>query len=137
MSNNERPEALSLRTQVVQQLSGRDPLAERLAHRYIDRVKYPSLRPDDDFEDAMRELVAGELRALEEQKPTTPETGATVKGTRLAAGTSGIVIVRLVGLDRGLVTSKTELLVPITTKPEFMSPLGPSRRARDVSDMSG
>jgi hypothetical protein len=42
-----------------------------------------------------------------------------------------------VGLDRGLVTSKTELLVPITTKPEFMSPLGPSRRARDVSDMSG
>src|SRR3984893_13941906 len=50
---------------IVQQLSGRDPLAEGLAKPHIDRVKYPSLRADDDFEDAMHELIAGELRALE------------------------------------------------------------------------
>jgi hypothetical protein len=30
-------------TVVVQQLSGRDPLAERLANPYVERVKYPSL----------------------------------------------------------------------------------------------
>jgi hypothetical protein len=72
-------------TVIVQQLSGRDPLVEGLAEPHIDRVKYPSLRADDDFEDAMHELIAGELRALEAQKSTTPETGATADGARLSA----------------------------------------------------
>ena len=71
-------------TVIVQQLSGRDPLAERLAKPHIDRAKYPSLGADDDFEDAMRELIAGELRALEAQKSNTPETGANADGTRLS-----------------------------------------------------
>jgi len=48
-------------TVIVQQLSGRDPLVERLAKLHIDRVKYPSFSEDDDFEDAIRELIAGEL----------------------------------------------------------------------------
>jgi hypothetical protein len=37
------------------------------------------------FEDAMRELIAGELRALEAQKSNTPEPGANADGTRLSA----------------------------------------------------
>ena len=69
-------------TVIVQQLSGRDPLVDRLAKPHIDRAKYPSFGADDDFEDAMREPIAGELRALEEQKSNTPETGANVDGTR-------------------------------------------------------
>ena len=72
-------------TVIVQQLSGRDPLAERLAKPHIDRAKFPSLGADDDFEDAMREVIAGELRALEEQNPNTPETGTNADGTRLSA----------------------------------------------------
>ena len=69
-------------TVIVQQLSGRDPLTERLAKPHIDRAKYPSLGANDDFDDAMRELIAGELRALEAQKSNTPETGANAEGTR-------------------------------------------------------
>lgn len=72
-------------TVVVQQLSGRDPLVERLAKPHIDRVKYPSLGANDGFGDAMRELIAGELRALEAQKSNTPETGANADRTRLSA----------------------------------------------------
>jgi hypothetical protein len=72
-------------TVVVQQLSGRDPLAERLAKPHIDRVKYPSFGANDDFEDAMRELITGELRALEAQKSNTPESGSTAGGTRPSA----------------------------------------------------
>ena len=75
-------------TVIVPQLSGRDPLAERLAQPHIDRVRYPSLRADDDFEDAMHELIAGELRALEAQKSTAPETAATADGTRLSVDSS-------------------------------------------------
>ena len=69
-------------TVIVQQLSGRDPLVERLAKPHIDRAKYPSFRENDDFDGAMRELIAGELRALEAQKSNTPETGTTADGTR-------------------------------------------------------
>src|SRR3984893_18512599 len=72
-------------TVIVQQLSGRDPLVDRLAEPHIDRVKYPSLGANDDCEDSMRELIAGELRALEVQKSNTPETGANADGTRLSA----------------------------------------------------
>jgi hypothetical protein len=45
-------------TVIVQQLSGCDPLVERLAKPHIDHVKYPSLGAYDDFDDAMRELIA-------------------------------------------------------------------------------
>jgi len=75
-------------TVIVQQLSGRDPLVERLAKPHIDRAKYPSFRENDDFDDAMRELIAGELRALEAQKSNAPETSTNADVTRLSADSS-------------------------------------------------
>ncbi len=72
-------------TVVVQQLSGRDPLVERLAKPHIDRAEYPSLHAGDDFKDALKARVADELRALEAQKSNTPETGASAGGTRHSA----------------------------------------------------
>ncbi|MGH9816033.1 MAG: hypothetical protein ACRD5F_03320 [Candidatus Acidiferrales bacterium] len=70
-------------TVVVQQLSGRDPLADKLAQPEIERMKYPILHKDDAFEDALRARVADELRALEAQKSNPSEPGANADGTRL------------------------------------------------------
>lgn len=64
-------------TVVVQQLSGRDPLVEKLAKPHIDRVEYPSLHADDDLKDALKAQVAAELQALEAQKSTAPEMRET------------------------------------------------------------
>jgi len=72
-------------TVVAQQLSGRDPLTERLAKPYGDRVKYPSLSANEGFEDTMRELIAGELRVLEAGNLNTRETGANADGATLPA----------------------------------------------------
>jgi len=72
-------------TVIVQQLAGRDPLVEGLAAPHIDRAKYPSFSGDDDFEDAIREIIAGELRGLEAQKLNTLEIDANADGTRLPA----------------------------------------------------
>lgn len=72
-------------TVVVQQLSGRDPVIEKLAHPHIERLKYPSMHSDDDMKEAFKALVADELRALEAQKSNTPETGANAGGTRVSA----------------------------------------------------
>jgi hypothetical protein len=72
-------------TIVVQQLSGRDPLVERLAKPHIDRAEYPSWHADEDFKDALKARVADELRALEEQNSKTSETDANIDGTRLSA----------------------------------------------------
>jgi len=58
---------------VVQQLSGRDPLVEKLAKPHIDRAEYPSLHADDDIKDALKAQVAAELQALEAQKSTAPK----------------------------------------------------------------
>lgn len=55
-------------TVVVQQLSGRDPLVEKLAHPHIERLRYPSLHDDDEMKDAVKALVADELQALEVKK---------------------------------------------------------------------
>ncbi len=77
-------------TEVVQQLSGRDPLVDSLAKPHIDRAQYPSLCADDGFKDGMRELIAGELRALDAQKSNTPETGATAGGTRVSMAPSAL-----------------------------------------------
>jgi len=72
-------------TVVVQQLSGRDPLVDKLAKPHIDRAEYPSLHADDDFKDALKARVADELRALEAQESNTPESGANADATRLPA----------------------------------------------------
>ena len=76
-------------TVIVQQLSGRDPLVERLAKPHIDRAKYPSFGADDGFEDALREQIGRELRALEAQKPYAPEAGANADGTIPSADSPG------------------------------------------------
>ena len=55
-------------TVVVQQLSGRDRLVEQLALPHIERLEYPALHSDDEVEDAVKECVAAELRALQAQK---------------------------------------------------------------------
>ncbi len=70
-------------TIVVQQLSGRDVLAEKLAQPHIDQIRYGDLDAEDGFEEAIRERVARELRALEAQKTDTPETGANPDGARV------------------------------------------------------
>ena len=46
---------------LVQQLNGSDPVAERLAHPIIDRLRYPSLHGYDDLADNIRALIADEL----------------------------------------------------------------------------
>ena len=58
-------------TVVVQQLSGRDPLVEKLAKPHINRLEFPSLYPDN--KDEVEAQVAAELRALEVPKPTGSE----------------------------------------------------------------
>jgi hypothetical protein len=75
-------------TVVVQQLSGRDPLVEKLAHPHIERLQYPSLHDDDDMKDAVKALVADELQALEAKESNEPENGANADGTRDSAETT-------------------------------------------------
>lgn len=75
-------------TVVVQQLSGRDPLVDNLAKLHIDRLEYPTLHADDDMKEAVRVLVANELRALETQKSNVAETHENADGTRLSADSS-------------------------------------------------
>ena len=54
-------EAPSALTVLVQQLNGSDPVAERLAHPIIERIRYPSLHSDDDLADRIKSLIADEL----------------------------------------------------------------------------
>ncbi len=52
-------------TVVVEQLAGYDPVVDRLARPHISRIEYPSLHADDEMKDAVRSLIAEELRALQ------------------------------------------------------------------------
>jgi hypothetical protein len=72
-------------TVIVQQLSGRDPLVDKLAKPHIDRIEYPSLHAHDGTKDAVKALVAGELRALEAQKSNTREPGENAGRTSPSA----------------------------------------------------
>lgn len=56
-------------TVVVQQLSGADPVVNKLAKPIIDKHKYPGMHRDDGQEEHIRALVAAELQ----QKIKTPE----------------------------------------------------------------
>jgi hypothetical protein len=76
-------------TVVVQQLSGQDPLVDKLAKPHIDRLEFPSLHARDDMKDAVRTVVADELRELAARKSSDPETGANADGARISAGTPG------------------------------------------------
>ena len=76
-------------TVVVQQLSGRDPLVENLATPHIERLEYPVMHLDDNMKDAVMERVAGELRALEQQKSTARETDTSAEDTTVLANRRG------------------------------------------------
>ena len=54
-------EAPSALTVLVQQLNGSDPVAERLAHPIIERIRYPSLHSDDVLADRIQVLITDEL----------------------------------------------------------------------------
>ncbi|MGQ0618303.1 MAG: hypothetical protein ACT4QA_00055 [Panacagrimonas sp.] len=79
-----RPEAKAPAplTVVVQQLSGRDPLVERLAHQHIHRIEYPS-DGDTGWKGATKDRVADELRWLEAEKLKASESGGNVDGARV------------------------------------------------------
>jgi hypothetical protein len=70
---------------VVQQLSGADPVVEKLAKPAIDRVMYPATYANDDLKAHIRALVAIELQA--KVKPL--ETIETPAVARLC-GDSGV-----------------------------------------------
>lgn len=72
-------------TVVVQQLSGRDPLADKLAYPHIRRLESPSMYEEDDWKDAVRAGVVAELQALEAQKSNAPGSGENADSTTLAA----------------------------------------------------
>ena len=48
-------------TVVVQQWSGEDPVASKLAKPIIDRAQYPMLHGDDDWKDELQAEIAAEL----------------------------------------------------------------------------
>jgi hypothetical protein len=56
-------------TVVVQQLSGSDPVVNKLAKPIIDQQKYPRMHGNEAQEDHIRALIAAELQ----QKIKTPE----------------------------------------------------------------
>jgi hypothetical protein len=63
-------------TVVVQQLSGRDPVVEKLAEPLIDQAEYPALHSGDDFKEEVRARVAEELRGMSETAADAPEAEA-------------------------------------------------------------
>jgi hypothetical protein len=74
-------------TVVVQQWSGTDPVAEKLAKPIIGRARYPSLHEDDDFEESIHAAIAAELA----EKLPAPESTAKPATTR-DSGESAAVI---------------------------------------------
>ena len=53
--------APSALTVLVQQLNGSDPVAERLAHPIIERMRFPGMHSYDDMADRICALIAEEL----------------------------------------------------------------------------
>lgn len=72
-------------TVVFQQLSGRDPLIEKLAKPHLDRAEYPTLHANDEFKDALKTQVANELRVLEAPKKVTPKNDENIVETKRSA----------------------------------------------------
>lgn len=76
--------APSALTVVVQQWSGGDPLAERLAKPIVDRAKYPVLNHDTDLKDTVKAAIVAELA----QKLLVAESNRT-SATASDSGDSG------------------------------------------------
>lgn len=70
---------------VVQQLSGADPVVNRLAKPIVDRLKYPGTYRDDPQENHIRALIAAELQQL----ISTPEILENLVPARLAGPKGG------------------------------------------------
>lgn len=70
---------------VVQQLSGADPVVNRLAKPIIDRYKYPGMHGDDAQDDHIRALIAAELQ----QRISTPEILENLAAARVAGPKGG------------------------------------------------
>jgi hypothetical protein len=73
--------ALSPVTVVVQQLSGVDPLVDKLANRHIHDIEFPVA----DWKSHAKARLAAELQGLEAQKANMAETRETVDGTSVPA----------------------------------------------------
>src|SRR5574337_74 len=75
-----RPEAKAPTplTVVVNQWSGKDPVAERLAKPLIDRAQYPSLHATDELKDRIQAAIAAEIA----QKLPAPETAENPAAAR-------------------------------------------------------
>ena len=69
-------------TVVVQQLSGNDPLVEKLSKPHIDRLEFPSLYASDGLKDSLKSQVADELRELEAQKSKLSEASQSTDKTK-------------------------------------------------------
>lgn len=74
-------------TVVVNQWSGKDLVAERLAKPLIDRAQYPALHENDELKDGIQAAIAAELA----QKLPAPET-AERPATARDRGESAVVI---------------------------------------------
>lgn len=72
-------------TVVVQQLSGRDPLIDKLAAPNIVGLEWPDARRRDRWNDGLRDDVAAELRTLAAQHADSPNSGETVDATKGSA----------------------------------------------------
>ena len=70
--------APSALTVVVQQWSGGDPLAERLAKPIVDRAKYPVLNHDTDLKETVKAAIVAELaqKLLVAEEGRTPATAS-------------------------------------------------------------
>jgi hypothetical protein len=71
----------------VNQWSGTDPLAERLAQSTIHRQEFPSLHRNDDWKREVQEAVEAEVA----QKLPSPESVSNPAPARVSADSAGVV----------------------------------------------
>jgi hypothetical protein len=67
-------------TVVVQQLSGHDPLTNKLANPVIESIKYPGMDDNKALEDRVRARIADELKLLEANSRSTTKAGNYTDG---------------------------------------------------------
>ena len=68
-------------TVLVQQMSGRDPLVDKLAITPLNDLEYPEDRAEERPKDRIRALITAELRALEAEKESVPTDDVNSIGT--------------------------------------------------------
>ncbi|MGJ0428421.1 hypothetical protein [Methylobacter sp.] len=73
-------------TVIVQQLSGDNPLVNRLAKPVLDQYKYPSLHENDGWQDQIKALIAAELA----EKVPNIKASSSLEPARLTADSDGL-----------------------------------------------